>query len=127
MYRTLFFLIFLIPHISFAQDRVTSHPGSSNMQNILFILQMDSKQIGEKDVVINSEELQLHPLSGGDSLLVSFTGDSLLYSIDPERIDAIVVIKNKEEISHYTKKEVEGLVIIKFKDEKDFLSMISKQ
>ncbi|MBO6622581.1 MAG: hypothetical protein JJ892_06930 [Balneola sp.] len=97
------------------------------MQNILFILQMDSKQIGEKDVVINSEELQLHPLSGGDSLLVSFTGDSLLYSIDPERIDAIVVIKNKEEISHYTKKEVEGLVIIKFKDEKDFLSMISKQ
>jgi len=127
MYRKLLFLIFLIPHISFAQDIVTTHPPSSNMQNILFILQMDSKQIGEKDVDINSDELQLHPLSGGDSLLVSFTGDSLLYSIDPERIHAIVVIKNKEEINHYTKKEVEGLVIIKFKDEKDFLSMISKQ
>lgn len=126
MYRILFCLIFLIPHISYAQDIVTTHP-PSNMQNILFILQMDGKQIGERDVDINSDELQLHPLSGGDSLLVSFTGDSLLYSLDPELIHAIVVIKNKEAINHYTKKEVEGLVIIKFKDEKDFLSMISKQ
>lgn len=125
MFRVLLFSTFLTLQSSFAQNIDPTTP-PSEIQNIMFIFQMDGDQIGEKDIVLNTDELQLHPLSSGDSLLVSFTGDSLLYSIDPEHIYSIIVIKNKDEIEHYTKKEVENLVILKFKDEKQFLSMINK-
>lgn len=123
MYRVIFFVLMIAPELLAAQIINSSH---SNQNDILIIFQMNSDQIGSStEIDLKSDKFKLHELTGGDSLLVEAKTDSIFYSIEPFFIEEIIVIKNSyDEINHYSSKNYNGVVIVKFKNKDQFLSII---
>ncbi|WP_235603735.1 hypothetical protein [Balneola sp. EhC07] len=113
----------IAPELLAAQIINSSH---SNQNDILIIFQMNSNQIGSStEIDLKSDKFKLHELTGGDSLLVEAKTDSIFYSIEPSFIEEIIVIKNSyDEINHYSSKNYNGVVIVKFKNKDQFLSII---
>ncbi|OAN60309.1 hypothetical protein A8B79_10185 [Balneola sp. EhC07] len=123
MYRVILFVLMIAPELLAAQIINSSH---SNQNDILIIFQMNSNQIGSStEIDLKSDKFKLHELTGGDSLLVEAKTDSIFYSIEPSFIEEIIVIKNSyDEINHYSSKNYNGVVIVKFKNKDQFLSII---
>lgn len=123
MYRVILFVLMIAPELLAAQIINSSH---SNQNDILIIFQMNSDQIGSStEIDLKSDKFKLHELTGGDSLLVEAKTDSIFYSIEPSFIEEIIVIKNSyDEINHYSSKIYNGVVIVKFKNKDQFLSII---
>lgn len=123
MYRVILFVLMIAPELLAAQIINSSH---SNQNDILIIFQMNSDQIGSStEIDLKSDKFKLHELTGGDSLLVEAKTDSIFYSIEPFFIEEIIVIKNSyDEINHYSSKNYNGVVIVKFKNKDQFLSII---
>ncbi|MEP2448809.1 MAG: hypothetical protein ABJI69_16365 [Balneola sp.] len=123
MYRVILFVLMIAPELLAAQIINSSH---SNQNDILIIFQMNSDQIGSStEIDLKSDKFKLHELTGGDSLLVEAKTDSIFYSIEPSFIEEIIVIKNSyDEINHYSSKNYNGVVIVKFKNKDQFLSII---
>lgn len=121
MTKNLLFLFALIPHFLFAQS--TEKSGEA-VDEIIYILQINSENIGLNNIDLKVDKFVRHTLSGGDSLLVIAAKDSTLYDINPDYIKEITVLKNTPDINRYSSNKVKGIVVIKFKNKDQFLSIV---
>lgn len=123
MIKKTLFILALSPHLLFAQTTVQL---TKSPPEILYILQMNSEEIGlNKNLELKLDRFKLHSLSGGDSLIVSVLNDSTLYNINPDYIKEVTLFKNTPKINLYTSEKVKGVVIFKFKNKDQYLSIIS--
>lgn len=100
--------------------------------DICYLFRLVSSRLSESNYEdIDKETFKLSPVTQGDSLLVilqNFTSgkETILNNIPPKTIKNVEVVRDKNRIRNYVNKEVSGIVIIEFKDEKDFWKIVAK-